>query len=105
MSAKKIPYKMYLSEEEMPKTWLNLKAFMPEQHEPFLNPATGRPCMADELERVFCRECVEQELNCTDKYIDIPGHIIIDFPNSVPGRLQSSKRLIIGAGILVIAIG
>ena len=71
----KIPYKIYLSESEMPKTWLNLKAFMPEQHEPFLNPGTGKPCTAEELEAVFCRECVKQELNNTDKEIEIPEGI------------------------------
>ncbi len=75
MSAKKIPYKMYLTEDEMPKTWLNLKAFMKEQHEPFLNPGTGKPCTPEELEVVFCKECVEQELNCTDKEIEIPEGI------------------------------
>ena len=76
MSLKNIPYKIYLSEEEMPKKWLNLKAFMPEQHAPFLNPATGKPCAPEELEAVFCKECVEQELDCTDKEIDIPQEIV-----------------------------
>ena len=52
----KIPYKTYLSEQEMPKHWLNLKAFMKEQHAPFLNPSTGAPCTAEELEAVFCKE-------------------------------------------------
>lgn len=87
MSAKKIPYKMYLSEEEMPKTWLNLKAFMPEQHEPFLNPATGKSCKAEELEAVFCKECVEQELNCTDKEIEIPEGIRNFYTNFRPSPL------------------
>ena len=76
MSLKNIPYKIYLSEEEMPKKWLNLKAFMPEQHAPFLNLATGKPCAPEELEAVFCKECVEQELDCTDKEIDIPQEIV-----------------------------
>ena len=30
-----IPYKIYLTEEEMPKKWYNVKADMKEQHEPF----------------------------------------------------------------------
>ncbi|MCD8293800.1 MAG: TrpB-like pyridoxal phosphate-dependent enzyme, partial [Clostridia bacterium] len=55
--------------------WLNLKAFMKEQHEPFLNPANGQPCPAEMLEAVFCKECVAQELNTTDKYIEIPEGI------------------------------
>lgn len=87
MSAKKIPYKMYLTEEEMPKTWVNLKAFMPEQHEPFLNPATGKSCTAEDLETVFCKECVEQELNCTDKYIEIPEGIRNFYTNFRPSPL------------------
>ena len=86
MSAK-IPYKTYLTEEEMPKTWLNLKAFMKEQHEPFLNPATGKPCTAEELEQVFCKECVEQELNCTDKEIEIPEGIRNFYTNFRPSPL------------------
>jgi tryptophan synthase beta chain len=70
-----VPYKIYLSEDEMPKFWLNMKAFMKEKPEPFLNPATLQPCTAEELEQVFCKEVVEQELNSTDKYIEIPEEI------------------------------
>ncbi len=75
MSEKTIPYKMYLTEKEMPSEWLNLKAFMKSQHEPFLNPANGQPCPPEMLEAVFCKECVAQELNTTDKYIEIPEGI------------------------------
>ncbi len=75
MSKKNIPYKTYLDEKEMPKAWLNMKAFMPEQHDPFINPGTGKPCTAADLEPVFCTECVKQELNCTDKEIEIPDGI------------------------------
>ncbi len=71
----KIPYKTYLSEQEMPKHWLNLKAFMKEQHAPFLNPSTGAPCTVEDLEAVFCKECVSQELNATDREIEIPKEI------------------------------
>ena len=71
----KIPYKTYLSEQEMPKHWLNLKAFMKEQHAPFLNPSTGAPCTVEDLEAVFCKECVSQELNTTDREIEIPKEI------------------------------
>lgn len=70
--SEKIPYKIYLNEDEMPKSWLNLKAYMKEQHDPFLNPATGKPCTAEELEAVFCKECVKQELDSVDREIEIP---------------------------------
>ena len=85
--SEKIPYKMYLSEEEMPKTWLNLKAFMKNGHPPFLNPATGKPYTAEELEQVFCKECVEQELNTADKEIEIPEGIRNFYTNFRPSPL------------------
>ncbi|HIR99544.1 MAG TPA: TrpB-like pyridoxal phosphate-dependent enzyme [Candidatus Coproplasma avistercoris] len=85
--SEKIPYKMYLSEEEMPKTWLNLKAFMKNGHPPFINPATGKPCTAEELEQVFCKECVEQELNTADKEIEIPEGIRNFYTNFRPSPL------------------
>ncbi|MDN5307502.1 MAG: tryptophan synthase beta chain, partial [Eubacteriaceae bacterium] len=71
----KIPYKIYLSEDEMPKQWFNLRAQMKELPEPFVNPATGEYCTKEELLPVFCEELVDQELNVTDTYIDIPQEI------------------------------
>lgn len=72
---KKIPTKIYLSEEEMPKVWYNVKAVMKEQHEPFINPATKKPATREELSQIFCKEVVDQELNETDEYIEIPEEI------------------------------
>lgn len=73
--ATKIPYKTYLTEEEMPRAWYNVKAHMKGAHDPFLNPATGKPCTKEDLCAVFCEECVEQELNDTDEQIEIPEDI------------------------------
>ena len=75
MAKKPIPYKIYLSEDEIPKQWYNLNAAMKRKHDPFLNPATQQPCTADDLRPVFCDDCIEQELNRTDLYIDIPQEI------------------------------
>ncbi|WP_303866823.1 TrpB-like pyridoxal phosphate-dependent enzyme [Acetobacterium wieringae] len=71
----KIPYKIYLSEDEMPKYWFNLRAKMKELPEPFVNPGTGEYCTKEELLPVFCEELVDQELNTTDAYIEIPEEI------------------------------
>ena len=71
----KIPYKIYIQEKDMPKAWLNVKAFMKEQHAPFLNPATLKPCTKDDLRPVFCDAVIDQELNTTDKLIEIPDGI------------------------------
>ncbi len=76
MATKQIPYKIYLSEEEMPKAWYNVKAHMKVQHPPFLNPATGAPCTAADLAPVFCDACIEQELNDRDECIAIPKGIL-----------------------------
>lgn len=70
-----VPYKIYLSEKELPKSWYNLKAVMKELPDPMLNPATLEPCRKEELERIFCTELVEQEFNTRDKYIEIPEGI------------------------------
>lgn len=70
-----VPYKIYLEEEEMPKQWLNLKAFMKGGHDPFLHPATLKPCTKEDLTPVFCEELVEQELNFSDPYIEIPEEV------------------------------
>ncbi len=75
MMSKEIPYKIFLSEEELPKHWHNVRASMKALPDPFINPGTGQPCTADDLKPVFCDELVAQELNTTDKYIDIPQGI------------------------------
>lgn len=72
MNEQKVPYKIYLDEDEMPRQYLNLKAFMKDKPEPMLNPGTLKPVTKDDLTPVFCEACVDQELNDTDKYIDIP---------------------------------
>ncbi len=70
-----IPYKIFLTEDELPKQWHNLRAFMKDKPAPFLNPVTNAPATRQELEQVFCKELVDQELNVTDKYIDIPQEL------------------------------
>lgn len=76
MSDKTVPTKIYLTENEIPRQWYNVRAAMKEKHDPFLNPATLKPCTADDLRGVFCDELIKQELNQTDEYIDIPEGIV-----------------------------
>ena len=66
---KKIPYKIYLEESEMPKAWYNLRADMINKPAPLLNPETLQPMTAGELGEVFCEELVRQELDETNAYI------------------------------------
>ena len=75
MSENKIPYKIYLSEDEMPKAWYNLRADMTNKPAPLLNPGTLRPMTREELDGVFCDELVKQELDDTTPYFEIPQEI------------------------------
>lgn len=75
MSEQTIPYKIYLSENEMPESWYNVRADMKNKPAPLLNPATHKPMTAQELGGVFCDELVRQELNDTDREIPIPKEI------------------------------
>ena len=75
MSENKIPYKIYLEESEMPKSWYNLRADMKNKPAPLLNPGTLQPMTAEELSGVFCEELVKQELDNDTPYFEIPTEI------------------------------
>lgn len=70
-----IPYKIYLSETEMPKDWYNVRADMKTKPAPLLHPGTREPMKAEELEAVFCKELVAQELDNDNRLIPIPEEI------------------------------
>ena len=91
--AKEIPYKIYLEENEMPRQWHNVRASMKELPDPFINPATLKPCTADDLRPVFCDDLIEQELNTTDKYIDIPQGILDFYKMYRPSPLVRAYNL------------
>ena len=71
----KIPYKIYLTEDEMPKTWYNVRADMKNKPAPLLNPGTGAPMTFDDLRPVFCDELIRQELDNDTRDIPIPTEI------------------------------
>lgn len=71
----KIPYKIYLSEAEMPRAWYNLRADMKDKPEPLLNPETLKPMTKEELSKIFCEELAIQELDDERAYIEIPEEI------------------------------
>lgn len=75
MAENKIPYKIYLDESEIPTQWYNVRADMKNKPAPLLNPATLKPMTHADLAPVFCDELIDQELDDTDAYIDIPEEI------------------------------
>ena len=72
---REIPYKIYLSENELPTTWYNVRADMKNKPAPLLNPATMQPITAADLAPVFCDELIKQELDDTTPYFEIPEEI------------------------------
>ena len=58
-----VPYKMFLTEEELPTHFYNVRADMAKKPEPLLNPGTLEPLTAAELSGIFCEELVAQELD------------------------------------------
>lgn len=75
MANENIPYKIYLNEDEMPRTWYNVRADMKVKPAPLRNPATGAPMAFDDLRPVFCDELIRQELDNDDREIPIPDEI------------------------------
>lgn len=93
MDNKKIPYKIYLNEDEMPKQWYNVRADMKNKPAPLLNPATGKPVTLEELSHIFCTELAKQELDDTTAYFDIPEEILQFYKMYRPAPLVRAYHL------------
>ncbi len=89
----KIPFKTYLEESEMPKTWYNLRADMKNKPAPLLNPGTLQPMTAEELAGVFCEDLIAQELDNTTPYFEIPEEIRTMYKMYRPSPLCRAYRL------------
>ena len=72
----KVPYRFYLTEEQLPKQWYNLRADMKSQPDALLNPVTLQPVKEEDLYPIFCKELAHQEMDATTRYIDIPEPIM-----------------------------
>ncbi len=71
----KIPYKIYLTEDEMPRAWYNLRSAMKTKPAPLLHPGTHQPMKPEELAPVFCEELIAQELDNDTPYFEIPQEV------------------------------
>ena len=72
----KIPHRLYLTEDEMPKQWYNMRADMKELPDPMINPATMKPAAEEDLYPVFCKKLAHQEMDNETRYVDIPDEIL-----------------------------
>ena len=66
--------KIILSENEIPKQWYNIVADMVNKPLPPLNPATKEILNAEDLEPIFAKELIEQEMS-QERWIDIPEEV------------------------------
>lgn len=73
--SEKIPYKIYLTENEIPTQWYNVRADMKNKPAPLLDPVTLQLMTQADLEHVFCAELCKQELDNDTKWFDIPAEI------------------------------
>ena len=68
----KIPHRLYLTEDQMPRQWYNLRSDMKEQPDPLLNPGTLEPLKEEELYPIFCEALAHQEMDAATPFVDIP---------------------------------
>lgn len=90
---KKIPHRIYLTEEQMPKQWYNLRADMKELPAPMMNPATLRPATEEDLYPVFCKELAHQEMDDKTRYVPIPDEILEFYKMYRPSPLIRAYNL------------
>lgn len=91
--AKNIPNRTYLTEEQMPKQWYNLRADMKNKPAPLLNPATLQPVSLEDLTPIFCEELAKQELDNDTRYYDIPAPILEYYKMYRPSPLVRAYAL------------
>lgn len=89
----KIPYKTYLSEDELPNAWYNLSADMVNKPAPLLNPKTQEPMTASDLSPIFCDELIKQELDRQTPYFPIPDEVLSFYKMYRPSPLVRAYPL------------
>jgi tryptophan synthase beta chain len=84
--------KYLLTEQDLPKTWYNIVADLPEAPAPVLHPGTGRPITPDDLAPLFPMAVIEQEVSA-ERYIDIPAPVRDILRQWRPSPLYRARRL------------
>jgi len=66
--------RVILSERDLPEAWFNIIPRLPSPPAPPLDPRTGEPVRPEDLERIFPRALIEQEMS-TEPWIEIPEEV------------------------------
>jgi tryptophan synthase beta chain len=84
--------KYLLSEDEMPHTWYNIMADMPNLPDPPLHPGTKQPVTPADLAPLFPMALIQQEVS-TERYIEIPEPVRQIYLQWRPSPLYRARRL------------
>ncbi len=84
--------KYILDEKQMPTSWYNIQADLPEPLPPVLHPGTKQPITPDDLAPLFPMELIKQEVS-TERYIEIPEELQDIFRLWRPTVLYRARRL------------
>jgi len=84
--------KITLKDSEIPKTWYNIMADMPNPPEAVIHPGTGKPITPDDLSPLFPMSLIEQEV-ATQRFIPIPDEVRKIYALWRPSPMYRAKRL------------
>jgi len=65
----------FLKQDEIPTSWYNIQADLPERLPPPLDPGTHQPMSPEQLFRIFAKELVAQEVS-QERWIKIPEEVL-----------------------------
>jgi tryptophan synthase beta chain len=83
----------FLDQKDMPTKWYNVQPDLPEPLPPTLNPITKEPATPEFMHALFPMECILQEVNTTDRYIEIPDQVLEIYRTWRPTALHRARRL------------
>ncbi len=92
MGSKVTPYRVILDETEMPTSWYNIQADLPEPLDPPLSPMTKEPAGPEDFIPLFPMELIKQEMS-QERYIEIPEEVQHVYKLFRPSPLHRAYRL------------
>ncbi|HEY5532253.1 MAG TPA: TrpB-like pyridoxal phosphate-dependent enzyme [Candidatus Anoxymicrobiaceae bacterium] len=92
MGSKVTPYRVMLDESEMPTSWYNIQADLPEPLDPPLSPMTKEPAGPEDFIPLFPMELIKQEMS-QERYIEIPDEVQHVYKLFRPSPLHRAYRL------------
>lgn len=84
--------KIFLEENEIPDKWYNIQADLPSPLDPPLNPQTHEPISPRDLEMIFPKSLIQQEMS-QERYIPIPEEVKEIYRIWRPSPLMRAERL------------